>query len=53
MTMRMELTSGESGTRMELRSTFNSREQMEEMVEMGMEEGIREGAGQMDAILAE
>lgn len=53
ITMRMELTSGESGTRMELRSTFNSREQMEEMVEMGMEEGIREGAGQMDAILAE
>jgi len=53
MTMRMELTSSESGTRMELRSTFNSREQMDEMLKMGMEEGIREAVGQMDALLAE
>ena len=51
--MAMEISSSESGSRMELRSTFNSREQMEEMVKMGMEEGIGEAVGQMDAILAE
>jgi hypothetical protein len=37
---------------MELFSTFGSREQMEQMVEMGMAEGIREAVGQMDALLA-
>jgi uncharacterized protein YndB with AHSA1/START domain len=51
--MRMEITSTESGSRMELRSVFGSREQMEEMAAMGMEEGLREAVGQMDAILAE
>jgi len=49
----MDITTGESGTRMELRSTFNSREQMEELVNMGMEEGIRGAVNQMDALLAE
>lgn len=51
--MRMDITTGESGTRMELRSTFNFREQMEELVNMGMEEGIRGAVNQMDALLAE
>lgn len=40
-------------TRMTIRSTFESEEQMEEMVKMGMEEGMREAAGQIDALLAE
>jgi len=51
--MKMEISESEAGTRMELRSVFNSREQMEELAAMGMEEGIREAVGQMDALLAE
>ena len=30
---------------------FPSLEQMEEMLKMGMEEGLREAVGQMDALL--
>jgi uncharacterized protein YndB with AHSA1/START domain len=52
-TMAMELTEHEGGTRMTMRSKFPSREAMEEMVEMGMVEGIREAVGQMDALLTE
>lgn len=40
-------------TRMTIMSTFESEEQMEEMVKMGMEEGMGEAAGQIDALLAE
>ncbi len=40
-------------TRMTVLSTFESEEQMNQMVEMGMEEGMREATGQIDAILAE
>ena len=40
-------------TRMTVKSTFESEEQMGKMVEMGMEEGMKEAAGQIDAILAE
>lgn len=40
-------------TRMTVLSTFESEEQMKQMVEMGMEEGMREAAGQIDALLAE
>jgi Fe2+ transport system protein FeoA len=48
----MQLTEHEGGTRMELRSTFASREQMEKLVSMGMVEGLQEAVGQMDALLA-
>jgi hypothetical protein len=34
-------------------STFEAEEQMEKIVAMGMEEGMREAVGQVDAILAE
>jgi len=51
-TIRMQLTDSGDGTRMELRSTYDSREQMEEMLKMGMAEGIQEAVGQMDALLA-
>lgn len=34
-------------------SSFESAEQLEEMTKMGMDEGMREAAGQIDAILAE
>jgi uncharacterized protein YndB with AHSA1/START domain len=39
-------------TRMTIVSTFESEEQMEQMVQMGMEEGMREAVGQIDAILS-
>lgn len=50
--VRMELSEHEGGTRMELRSTFDSREQMQQLDEMGMTEGLREAVGQIDALLA-
>jgi len=40
-------------TRMTSVSSFTSVEQLEQLVQMGMEEGMREAMGQMDAILAE
>jgi uncharacterized protein YndB with AHSA1/START domain len=51
-TVAMRLTDHDGGTRMELRSAFQSREQMDQLVEMGMEEGLRQSVGQMDALLA-
>lgn len=48
----MRLIEADDGTRMELRSSFESREQMEQVLEMGMAEGMREAIGQMDALLA-
>ena len=40
-------------TRMTILSTFESEDQLNKMVEMGMEEGMKEAAGQIDALLAE
>ena len=40
-------------TRMTVQSTFESEEQMDQMVQMGMQEGMTEALGQIDAILAE
>ena len=51
-TVQMQLTEHEGGTRMELRSAFDSREQMEQLVSMGMTEGLQQAVGQMDALLA-
>jgi hypothetical protein len=48
----MQLTERDGGTRMELRSVFDSREQMEQLDSMGMTEGLRQSVGQMDALLA-
>lgn len=39
-------------TRMTMLSTFESEEQLEQIMAMGMEEGLKEAAGQMDGILA-
>ncbi len=50
---RMELTESDGSTSMQLRSTFDSIEQMRELEEMGMVEGIQGAVGQMDALLAE
>jgi len=51
-TAQVQLTEYDGGTRMELRSVFDSREQMEQVVSMGAAEGLRQAVGQMDALLA-
>jgi uncharacterized protein YndB with AHSA1/START domain len=51
-TVQMQLTEHEGGTRMELRSVFDSREQMEQLMDMGASEGLQQAVGQMDALLA-
>lgn len=51
-TMRMVLTEVGGVTRMVTTSTFPSREAMDQLVDMGMEEGLRGSMGQMDEILA-
>jgi uncharacterized protein YndB with AHSA1/START domain len=48
----MELTQQRSVTRMEVRSTYKTREDLDKVVEMGMLEGIKLAVGQMDALLA-
>lgn len=52
MEMEMSLADHAGGTRMRLRTTFASREQLERVLEMGMEQGLREAVGQIDALLA-
>ena len=44
---------GEGRTRMSIQSTFPSTEALEQMLAMGMEEGLKQAVGQIDAILAE
>jgi hypothetical protein len=48
----VQLSEHGDGTRMELRSEFDTREQMEQLDAMGMTEGLREAVGQMDGLLA-
>ncbi|MBR8639158.1 SRPBCC domain-containing protein [Streptomyces tuirus] len=52
MSVRVRLTEHDGGTRMEMRSLFDTREQMDQLVAMGMEEGLKEAVGQIDALLA-
>lgn len=44
---------GAGRTRMSIDSEFPSAEAMEELLSMGMEEGMKQAVGQIDAILAE
>jgi hypothetical protein len=44
---------GGGKTRMSLESEFPTVEAMEQLAAMGMEEGLRQAVGQIDAILAE
>lgn len=44
---------GGGKTRMSIQSTFPRAEAMEPLTAMGMEEGLRQSVGQLDAILAE
>lgn len=49
---RVQLTERDGGgTRMELRSSFDSREDMERLLEMGVMEGLEQAVGQIDALL--
>jgi uncharacterized protein YndB with AHSA1/START domain len=50
--MHVQLTEHDGGTRMELRSVFDSREQMEQVLSMGAAEGLQQAVGQIDALLA-
>jgi uncharacterized protein YndB with AHSA1/START domain len=44
---------GDGRTRMSIESRFPSTEAMEQVLAMGMEEGLKQAVGQIDAILAE
>jgi uncharacterized protein YndB with AHSA1/START domain len=50
--VQVRLTLHGGGTRMVVGSVFDSREQMEQLVSMGMTEGLQQAVGQMDALLA-
>ena len=52
MTIKMRLFEHDEGTRMELLTHFASSEQLDQMIEMGMQEGLTLSVGQMDALLA-
>ena len=49
--MRFTFESTESGSRVTTVTEFGSLEQLEQLVEMGMEEGMRAAMGQMDDVL--
>lgn len=51
-TMRLELVEKDGRTTLTAVTTFASREAMQTVLDMGMEEGMREAMGQMDAVLA-
>jgi len=50
-TIRMELSAYDGGTRMEVRSVFDSRDQMDQLLGMGMAEGLEQAISQMDTLL--
>ena len=50
---RVDITAVDGGTRMLITTTFPSPEAMEQLVSMGMEEGMSQALAQTDAILAE
>jgi uncharacterized protein YndB with AHSA1/START domain len=50
--IRVTLAERDGGTRMQLTSRFGSPEQMEQLLAMGMDDGLRQAVGQMDGLLA-
>jgi len=48
----VRLLEREGGTRMEVRMTFETREDMERIVDTGTVEGLKQAIGQMDDLLA-
>ncbi len=53
MTNRVEITGLGGATRMIITTTFPSLEAMEQLIEMGAEEGMKGSLSQVDALLAE
>ena len=51
-TVQVRLSERDGGTRMVLRSVFDTREHMQQVVDIGAPEVLRESVGQMDALLA-
>lgn len=51
MVMTMTLDEGDGKTTMTTVTRFNSIDDLEQLIEMGMAEGIREAMGQIDALL--
>ncbi len=51
--MSMRLSEADGCTRMELASVNATEEEMQQLLDMGAAEGMREAIGQMDALLAE
>ena len=49
--MRVDLAPADDGTRVVVTSVFRSAEQLQQMIDMGMEEGLRLAMGQIDALL--
>jgi uncharacterized protein YndB with AHSA1/START domain len=49
---RVELEPTDSGTRMTVTSQFATVEQMEQLLQMGMVEGMTAAMGQLDDVLA-
>jgi uncharacterized protein YndB with AHSA1/START domain len=49
----VELEETAAGTRMTVTNRFATVEQMEQLVQMGMDEGMTEAVGQLDRLLAE
>jgi uncharacterized protein YndB with AHSA1/START domain len=52
MHMRFTFEPHEGGTRMVTVTTFPSLEALEQLLAMGMEEGMKAAMGQIDAVLA-
>jgi uncharacterized protein YndB with AHSA1/START domain len=52
-TITVRLVEREGGTRMEIQARFESVEDMEKLVDMGMLEGMQQSVSQMDALLAD
>ena len=48
----VRLVERDGGTRMEMRVTFETREDMEQIVDMGTVEGLKQAVGQLDGLLA-
>lgn len=53
MRMRLDFEETAEGSRVTTTTRFNSLADLEQLLEMGMEEGLREAMGQMDAVLAD
>jgi uncharacterized protein YndB with AHSA1/START domain len=50
-TVSVRLTARDGGTRMEMRSRFESRQAMQRMVDMGTVDGLQQAVGQIDRLL--